>query len=305
MKRKKLDVDSETALAVIEEERSMEDSGRRQKEERERMIAECHEVIGQIKGVQMLVKFGDVANLVWLKEVKESKIYRDVPSIGTWDKFCECIGKSRRQIDEDLLNLQVFGDEFLGYVAGLRVGYRELKKLRQLTFDGAVIIDAKSVQIGGERIPFDLEHKEDLQVAIERLLDEKEKALEDAQITIRTRDKELSSKRELIKKQEKALSKLEKEADAKGLTLDEDAFITKIESLKISFDGYLQRLDPTVAFNKYEEVTPRMRAALISALHYMKMQIFSAYDMAVTTHGNPAMNPELLEDYERWQAENL
>lgn len=138
---------------------------------REGMIAKCFEVIGQIKGVQMLTKFGDVASLVWLKQVKETKIYRDVPGIGTWDKFCESIGKSRRHIDEDLLNLQVFGEEFLGYVSGLGVGYRELKQLRQLTHDGAVVINGDQLCIPDESpIPIDQDHAEELQAAIERMI---------------------------------------------------------------------------------------------------------------------------------------
>lgn len=140
--------------------------------DRERRIAECHEAIGRIQGVQMLVKFGDVASLVWLKEVKESKLYRDLPNVGTWDKFCESVGKSRRQIDEDLLNLQVFGEEFLGYVASFKVGYRELRKLRQLTHDGTVQVDDNIITIGDRSIEVAPENTDDLQAAIEWILDE-------------------------------------------------------------------------------------------------------------------------------------
>lgn len=80
--------------------------------ERERMIARCHEVIGQVKAVAMISRFGDVTNLMWMKEVKESKIYKDVPGIGTWGNFCKSAGKDRHTVDQDLLNLAAFGEEF-------------------------------------------------------------------------------------------------------------------------------------------------------------------------------------------------
>ncbi|MFZ2949193.1 MAG: hypothetical protein WA003_06880 [Desulfuromonadaceae bacterium] len=199
--------------ATYEAEREDDKSRQIQQTEREGMIAKCFEVIGQIKGVQMLTKFGDVASLVWLKQVKESKIYRDVPGIGTWDKFCESIGKSRRHIDEDLLNLQVFGEEFLGYVSGLGVGYRELKQLRQLTHDGSVIIDGDCLTIENESIPIDQDHAEELQAAIERIINDRQ---------------QINSRVEKLEKQFKSAV----DEETKGLKLEKKTLLKEVERLK-------------------------------------------------------------------------
>ena len=92
MNKKVLDPDTEAAVSIVEMEQTREQIKEAEQKKREVLIAQCHEVIGRIQGVKMLVKFGDVASLVWLRDAKEQKIYNDLPSIGTWDKFCEYIG---------------------------------------------------------------------------------------------------------------------------------------------------------------------------------------------------------------------
>ncbi|WP_306534482.1 hypothetical protein [Geobacter sp.] len=111
-----IDVDTATAQTVVEQEGAVELAARQRQEERERLIAQCHEVIGRVQATQMFVKFGDVTNLMFLKQIKESKAYRDVPGIGTWEKFCEIVGVDRHTIDQQLLNIATFGEDFLGYI---------------------------------------------------------------------------------------------------------------------------------------------------------------------------------------------
>ncbi|MFZ4703556.1 MAG: hypothetical protein ACOYMG_26230, partial [Candidatus Methylumidiphilus sp.] len=173
-----------------------------------------HEVAGQIKAVIMISKFADVSRLLWLKQVKESKIYKDLPSIGTWDKYCNYLGIDRSTTDEELLNLATFGEEFLRTVGNLRVGYRDLRKLRQLTHDGSVVIDAETITIGDKTIPFDQDHAEDMQAAIEWILDEK------AAITQR------------VEKLEKDMNGIVKE-ETKGLKIEKDALLAEVKRLKV------------------------------------------------------------------------
>ena len=152
-------MESNREKAKIEEQR-----------QREVLIAQCHEVVGRVQANNLMAKFGNVASLVYLHQVKESKIYRDLPSIGTWYSFCEYIGLSRKKVDEDLLNLSTFGEDFLETCCQLSVGYRDLKKLRQIANNGDIVIDTDCVTIGEEKIPFSPDHSEDLQVAIESTL---------------------------------------------------------------------------------------------------------------------------------------
>lgn len=299
--RKRSDVDSETALMIVQEERNMEKLKEEQQVERERLIAECYKAIGQVQTSNMFAKFATVSSLVWLKQVKENKTYRDIPGVGTWENFCDYVGMSRQKVDEDLLNLNAFGEEFLTTCQQLSVGYRELRKLRQLTCDGTVIIDGNTIEISGEAIPLDPDHKEDLQAAIENIL---EQAAE-AKKNLAANERVLSDKNKLLNKMEKKLARRDQDLAERGLSDDEDTFLQQVENFKTAFDGYLLRIEPVYALGGFDSATPRMRAALISALHYMKMQVLAAYDSAVTTYGDPAMNPELLEDFDRWTREQM
>ncbi|HEY3309876.1 MAG TPA: hypothetical protein VGJ93_15600 [Desulfuromonadaceae bacterium] len=305
VKSKKRDENSEVALLVVEQGKLLEDNPRRQQEERDRLIAHTHQMIGQIKAADMFGKFANVSSLIWLQQVKESKIYRDLPGLGTWEDFCKYIGLSRQKVDLDLQNLATFGEDFLLTVSGLSVGYRDLRKLRQLTHDGELIIDAEAIEIGGERVLLAPEYKEDLQTLIERVIDEKNKALEDAQATVKAKERCLGEKEKEIQKLHKELSKLEDKAAVKEMTAEEDAFLQKMKNLQMGFEGYMLKADPDAAMNGITEITPRMRAALISNLHYMRMLILAAYDTAVMTYGNPATNPEILEEYEAWEKQQL
>lgn len=298
------DIDSSTALAVMDAEKQVSVTAQMQQGERERLIAQTYAAIGQIKTANLFAKFGTVSSLMWLQQVKESKIYRDLPEVGTWEEFCNYVGLSRRKVDEDLLNLTAFGEEFLETVSSLKVGYRELKKLRHLGCEGTFLITDSTIEIDGESIPLDAAHKDDLQAAIERVLEEKLDALEDAQATVKAKDRVLGSKDEVIKKQEKELRKLAKDAEGRGLLPTEDAFIQRMDNVRTGFDGYLMKADPDFVMNEFNdlgEVTPRMRAALISTLSYLKMQVLAAYDTAVTNYGDPAMTPELGDGFDQWE----
>lgn len=140
--------------------------------DREKRIAEAHEVAGRIQALSFVEKVATVATLVQLRNIKESKAYRDLPTIGTWDKYCDYIGLSRRKVDEDLQNLAEFGEQFLATVANFNMGYRELRKLRQLTHDGTVQVDDNIITIGDRSIEVAPENTDDLQAAIEWILDE-------------------------------------------------------------------------------------------------------------------------------------
>lgn len=156
-------------LRAEREERFEAEEAQADKEQR---IAEAYEVAGRIQALAFVEKVATVATLVQLRQIKESKAYRDLPRIGTWDSYCEYIGLSRRKVDEDLQNLAEFGEQFLATVASFNMGYREMRKLRQLTHDGTVQVDDNVITIGDRTIEVDPENTDDLRAAIEWILDE-------------------------------------------------------------------------------------------------------------------------------------
>lgn len=291
LEKQGLDPVSEAAEQVVEVEQQRGEIARSEQEERERRIAECHQVIGRIQAVGMVGKLATVATLVWLKDVKASGVYLDLPGVETWDKFCESLGKSRRKIDEDLQNLAAFGEDFMATVASMRVGYRDLRKLRQLSHDGTVVIDAEAVLIGEERIPLDGEHKEELQTAIETLVEKQAAMQAEFEAQKKAFDRVQADTHKSVTRLQKDLAKLEKEAAAKGLTPAEDAFCQKCDNARLTIDGFLNQFDPAIS-PLPEDATPRMKATLMHTLAWFKRCIIASFDTANDVYGEPEMDDE-------------
>ncbi len=114
-------------------------------------IAEAHEAMGMIRAFGFVNKLLTVGTLKVMREVKEAKKYKglvtyidgELTTVGSWEEFCKACGLTRQKVDEDLQNLSKFGEDFLETSQRLGLGYREMRKLRQLPEEArAEIIDA-------------------------------------------------------------------------------------------------------------------------------------------------------------------
>lgn len=161
-------------MGELEAERERQQQEKEEQVDREQRIAQVHQVIGRVQANMLMSKFADVGSLVWMKEIKEAKLYRDLPGVGTWDNFCKTIGLSRQKVDEDLQNLSIFGEEFLLMGRRFSLGYQDLRKLRQLAHDGTVTIEGECIRIGEEAIPINEDHADELQAAIEQIITAKD-----------------------------------------------------------------------------------------------------------------------------------
>jgi len=105
----------------------------------------ANQMLGQIQMSRSFAKFADVVGLSKLQIIKENKIYRavagqkafdgsgnEIADVGTWDGFCAALGTSRQKVDEDLLNLKIFGEEALEQMQRTGIGYRDLRQFRRL-----------------------------------------------------------------------------------------------------------------------------------------------------------------------------
>lgn len=281
LERQGIDPDSEAALEVVEVVQVREQSAQQEQHDREQRIAESYEVAGRIQAFTFMEKVLTVSTLVQLSKIKASKAYRDLPNIGSWDNYCEYLGFSRAKIDIDLQNLAAFGENFLQTCSQFSLGYRDLRKLRQLTADGTVTIDEAEIVINGERIPFTPEHRDDLQNALECVIEANAKIIAEKEATIKAKDKVLRSKGELIERQAKELGRLEDNAAFNGMTPLEETFIKRIENARTSFDGFMISLDP-LNNPLPEDATPRMRAVYIEALAYFRRVFEAAHETAIS-----------------------
>ena len=246
------------------------------------------EMAGKVKTLSFNESQSRFFKLILLKKVKDSKEYREKYGM-TWEQFCEHAHVNKRWIDEQLADLKPFKVEFLeAFLQFSEFDFSKIKYLGQSALEENLQLQGDRLLFDGEAIPFE---PEAVQAVIEQLQDQLRSEKEEKKAALGTKDKVLKAKEELLNKQEKQLARYDKEAKAKGLTLEEDAFLQQMENMRIGFDGfYMVHLDPAGLAG--QDLTPRMTAAYISALQYMRTQINAAYDTAVETYGDPSMFPE-------------
>lgn len=182
--------------------------------ERALSIQQGSEIAGRIQAFSMMGKLVTVTTLVQLKRAKDLKVYRDIPGIGTWEKYCDYLGIDRHTINEKLNQLGTLGEEFMVTAAEMQISFRDLRALRQLTHDGAVIIDGDCLRIDDESIPIDQDHAEDLQAAIERIINDRQ---------------QISQRVDKLEKQFKSAV----DEETKGLKTEKKALLKEVERLKV------------------------------------------------------------------------
>lgn len=245
--------------------------------------------LGVLKKIAYDASHNEVVKYAVLHQVKQTKAYRKGGR--TWDQFCEqVVGEPRRTVDLVLSEMRPLYQAFsanLAEIAGVEL--RQLRLLGQTVSANLAEIAADGeVVIGDERYPLTPEYADDLQAALEALKASQTALLEEKDATLRTKDKLLEAKEQLINRQERELAKLEKEARGRGLTPTEDAFLQRLEGLRMGFDGYMLKVDPErhPELRDDEQTTPRMLAAYLSTLDYLRRQITAAHRCAVDWFGH-------------------
>ena len=160
-------------------------------------MADAYEMLGMIKMSDFHRKLTTCQHIKVLAEFKEAKKYKGLEmldisgnrrQVSTWDDFCSALGFSRQKIDEDISNLYKLGEDFLETSQRLGLGYREMRKLRQLPEEArSEIVDADYSEATD---------KEDLIVKIEDLTAKhaKEKEALQAQLKRKSDDYEAQAK---------------------------------------------------------------------------------------------------------------
>jgi len=158
---------TELELATLQADREFETAQVELQGEKERNIAEAYETAGMLKGLNFVKKVVTVAEIVRLDLVKKSKGYK---GIGTWDDYCKYVDLDRHSIDQQLKALNTFGEDFLVTISNFGLGYREMRRLRQLAGEGVIEPREGEIAIAGEVIPIDTDHTEVLRDAIDHIL---------------------------------------------------------------------------------------------------------------------------------------
>lgn len=108
-------------------------------------FALLNQLLGQAQMAGAFEEFSRTVRTSKLAHVKETKLYRALAGkksphgaenlAGTWEEFCNLLGRSVDQIDRDIANLHAFGEEALDSMSKMGIGYRELRQYRKLPED--------------------------------------------------------------------------------------------------------------------------------------------------------------------------
>lgn len=178
-------------------------------------FSDDRDLVNQLLGqAQLAGAFEDFSRTVRISKlvfVKENKLYRQIEGMklrtgaeklkGTWEEFCQLLGRSVDQVDRDISNLRAFGEEALESMSRMGIGYRELRQFRRLPEDqkSALIEVARDgdktalLELAEEMIARHAKEKEDLKtdldISRQTVAEKKDiiNALEDEKEDLRTR----------------------------------------------------------------------------------------------------------------------
>jgi hypothetical protein len=103
-----------------------------------------HQLLGQAQAFQAAGNLLQTFGVSKLALVKENKLYQTLKGYvtpnglelsGTWVEFCDLLGVSDEKANNDIANLQAFGEAALAQMQLAGVGYRELRQYRKLPDD--------------------------------------------------------------------------------------------------------------------------------------------------------------------------
>lgn len=103
-----------------------------------------NQLLGQAQMADAFAKFSVTVSASKLAFVKENKLYQSLKGkktghgaqfSGTWEEFCNLLGRSREHADRDIANLRSFGEEALESMSRMGIGYREMRQYRKLPED--------------------------------------------------------------------------------------------------------------------------------------------------------------------------
>ncbi len=179
---------------------------------------------------------------------------------------------------------------------------KDLRKLRKLTNEGVIEVDVESqvITIDGETISIDTDHAEDLQAAIEKVIGEKNRDIQDAFKTIRDKDRLLESKEELINKLDAEISQLEVKAKNRAITPGEEQFMKKKRMDCSYIDETLRSFEYDHEENYRSDMTPRMKACVLETLAYLRKTIIAIHEGAKLVFEEPDE-----QDEEPWDPDAL
>ena len=225
--------------------------------EKEKAITYIYEMAGKIKTTNFFKTQADFFNLLMLKQVKESKEYRERLGM-TWEQFCEHVGVKRRTIDFQLKDIEPLRQDFLATFANFSgVAISKIRYLGMAVNGNLATVAENSITYNGETIPLDAEHKDEIQSLLETLEESHKKQVEENAATIRTKDRLIKAKEDVISKMERELSRLVKTVEKSDLTEEEQDACNLLSQVQHDFIGWISDIGKKIKPHEAPEIALR------------------------------------------------
>jgi hypothetical protein len=211
-----------------------------------------NQLLGQAQMADALAKLSATVAVTKMAYVKEHGLYKAIAGLagrdgsrltGTWEEFCKLLGTSAPKVNEDINNLQAFGEDALETMSRMGIGYREMRHYRRLPEDEktALLEAAKT----GDKDTF-LDLAEEIVARNARKEEQLSLELNEAKAALEAKDEVAAKNQKRITQlQEKAvlLQKLPADEKAKQLCSEIAAQQTGIdEEIRTNFYNSLQAL---------------------------------------------------------------
>lgn len=258
-----------------------------------------NQLLGQAQMAGAFEEFSRTVRTSKLAFVKENKLYRALAGrktphgaeilSGTWEEFCNVLGRSVDQVDRDIANLRAFGEEALESMSNMGIGYRDLRQWRRLPDDArsALIEAAKTdnkeavIFLAEELIATHTQEKESLSKALTET-----KADYDAQGDV------LANKSAELDKTKLELEKAKRRIQT--LSADEAAKELRQEVVGIAFEaeadisGKLREAFATLAVHAEETGTDhrKFKSGLVQHLERLLADIRAEFHLPENMGGN-------------------
>ncbi|MBL1321529.1 MAG: hypothetical protein COA63_010790 [Methylophaga sp.] len=116
------------------------------------------QIIGRVQMGNAMSNFLATVSTLEMRKVKESKAYRalkghslpdkhgnKIANVSTWAGFCRACGLTDKKVDEDIRNLNTFGEQALELMQHAGIGIREMRRLRQLPEEELIRLENKVI----------------------------------------------------------------------------------------------------------------------------------------------------------------
>ena len=220
--------------------------------------------------------------VMWLRKTKEA-----LKQESKWTAFCQKHEINIKNADREIAKIGDLKDEALPKF-GSAFGY-EINRIKYIASPDSRI---SGVEVKGEALFYEGEEVPlaEAPALIEELKDKLKKERESKDADIKAKDRLLRDKDKHAEHLQKELNKFEKDAEAKGLSLDEDAFLQQMENRRLGFEGHMLSSDPDRLPIKTllgENPSRVQTMSYIALLRYMKNRTQVAYDTATSLYGGP------------------